>query len=80
MVGVSALLGLAAPWPLAILIDTLTGRRQLPGALRSLWHGVSTGEIIAITVLGGLLLTVLSQALGVLDSYVNTKLNLRLSL
>jgi ATP-binding cassette, subfamily B, bacterial len=79
MIGVSALLGVAGPWPLAIVIDTITGRSHLPGVLRSLWHGLGSGEIIAITVVFGLLLTVLSQGLTVLDSYINTKLNLRLS-
>ena len=79
MIGLSALVGLAGPWPLAIVIDTITSRSHLPGFLRSLWHGLSAGEIIAITVVGGLLLNVLGQALGVLDTYVNTKLNLRLT-
>jgi ATP-binding cassette subfamily B protein len=79
MIGVSALLGVAGPWPLAIVLDTITNRRHLPGVLRSLWHGLSAAEIITITVVVGLFLNVLGQALGVLDSYINTKLNLRLS-
>jgi ATP-binding cassette, subfamily B, bacterial len=79
MIGISALLGVAGPWPLAIVLDIITGRRHLPGVLRSLWHGLSTGEIIAITVVAGLLLTVLGHALSIVDTYVNTKLNLRLS-
>jgi ATP-binding cassette, subfamily B, bacterial len=79
MIGFSALLGLAGPWPLAIVIDTITGRRHLPGILRSLWQGLSAGEIIAITVVAGLALNVLAQGLTVLDSYINTKLNVRLN-
>ena len=49
MIVLSAFLGLAGPWPLAIVIDTLTGRSHLPGILRSL----SAGEVIAITVVVG---------------------------
>ena len=78
MVIFSALLGLAGPWPLAIVIDAILGRRHLPGPVRSLTSGLSLGAIIAVTVVAGLLLTVLAEALGVLDTYVNTKLNMRL--
>src|SRR5947209_10059143 len=65
MIGVSALLGLAGPWPLAIVIDVITGPKHLPGPLRSLWYGLSAGEIIGIAVVGGLLLNVMAQAMGV---------------
>ncbi len=79
MIGFAALFGLAGPWPLALVIDTILGRQHLPTVVRSLLAGLGTDEVIALIVLAGLLLTVLSQGLGVIEAYVNTKLNLYLT-
>jgi ATP-binding cassette subfamily B protein len=76
----SALAELAAPWPLALVIDTVIGDKPLPSVLEPLVGGLGTYGLLAILVIGGLLVTALAYGLGVIDNYVHTKLNLRLVL
>jgi len=74
LMAASAGMALLAPWPLAILLDTVLGRKPLPGLLGWL-EGVGTYELLAISVLAGLVFTALEHGLAVLDEYVNTKLD-----
>jgi ATP-binding cassette subfamily B protein len=74
LVGAASLMALLAPWPLAILIDTVLGNKPLPSFLGVL-DGVGTYGLLAIAVVAGLVITGLEHGLAVLDNYVNTKLD-----
>ena len=74
LIGVGSLMALLAPWPLALLIDTVLGEEPLPSLLSPL-KGLSTYELLAIAVGSGLLITALEHGLAVIDEYVNTKLD-----
>lgn len=80
LIGASVLIGLAAPWPLALVIDTVIGDKPLPGPLQAILGGLGTYGVLAVIVAAGFLLAVLSYGLAIIDNYVNTKLNLRLTL
>ena len=80
MIGFGVLFGLAAPWPMAIVIDSVLGRKPLPGLLEPILGGLSRYQLLAVVVIGSLVLTGISHGLGILDNYVNTKLNLNLTL
>ena len=70
----SSLAALLAPWPLAILIDSVLGDEPLPSLLSGL-DGLGTYALLAVTVVGGLLVTALAHGLAVADDYVNTRLD-----
>jgi ATP-binding cassette, subfamily B, bacterial len=70
----SAGMALLAPWPLAILLDTVLGNEPLPSLLSWL-GGLGTYELLGIAVGAGLLFTALEHGLAVVDEYVNTKLD-----
>jgi ATP-binding cassette subfamily B protein len=79
LVGAGVLFGVLAPWPLAILIDTVLGREPLPSLLGPL-GGLDTYTLLVIAVVGGLVVTGLQHSFNVLDNYVNTKLEQRMAL
>ena len=74
LVGFSSLVALLAPWPLAILIDTVLGDKPLPSLLGPL-SGLDTYQLLLAAVIGGLLITALEHGLAVIDEYVTTKLD-----
>jgi ATP-binding cassette, subfamily B, bacterial len=74
LVGFGTLTTLLAPWPLAIIIDTVLGQRPLPHLLGSL-DGLSRYQLLAAAVIAGLVITGLEHGLAVIDNYVNTRLD-----
>src|SRR5262249_2142221 len=52
LVGGGALTALLAPWPLALMIDTVLGNKPLP-ALLGFLDGLSRYQLLAITVTAG---------------------------
>jgi ATP-binding cassette subfamily B protein/subfamily B ATP-binding cassette protein MsbA len=74
LVALGAVASLLAPWPLAILIDSVLGNKPLPGPLQFL-DGAGPYVLLLLAVLGGLLITGLEHGLAVVDNYVNTKLD-----
>ena len=56
MIGLGTLVGLLAPWPFAIVVDSVLGNKPLPGPLGFL-EGLNQYELLAVAVVGGLLLT-----------------------
>jgi ATP-binding cassette subfamily B protein len=74
LVAISSLMALLAPWPLAILIDTVLGNEPLPSLLAPL-AGLDPYALLALAVGGGLLVTGLQHGLAVVDDYVNTRLD-----
>jgi ATP-binding cassette subfamily B protein/subfamily B ATP-binding cassette protein MsbA len=82
----STLFVLLMPWPFAWLIDCVLKpegeREQLPGFLHPVaeWLGGTSVAMIVLLVVGGLLITILQHLLGIIDNYVNTKLELSMAL
>ena len=79
----SSFVGLLSPWPFAFLIDTvLTKENPLPGWLTRLLGSFANDPVnlIFFAVFAGLAITALERGLSVFDSYVNTKLELRVAL
>jgi ABC-type multidrug transport system fused ATPase/permease subunit len=74
MVLLSTLMALLAPWPLALLIDTVLGNKPLPSLLGAL-DGLGVYTLLAVAVASGLIITALEHGLAVVDDYVNTKLD-----
>jgi ATP-binding cassette subfamily B protein len=68
MTVLTALLSLALPWPLAIMIDTVAGDRTAP-------FGIANQTVLLfVAVVAGFLLTVLIHGLNVGNSFVDSKL------
>ena len=65
---------LLAPWPLAILIDSVLGDKPLPDRC-SAARRARTYELLALAVVAGLLITGVEHGVAVLDNYVNTRLD-----
>jgi ABC-type multidrug transport system fused ATPase/permease subunit len=77
LIVLGGLIGLLLPWPLKVLVDNVLGTEPLPPALAGLLgplagHGPA---LLVVTVIAGFLLVVVQNALGVLDNYVNTRLD-----
>lgn len=70
-----ALVGLALPWPLKVLVDNVLQGQPMPRALSGLPGASDKPVLLAATVATGFLLTILQYALSVFDNYVNTKID-----
>ncbi len=68
MTVLTALLSLAQPWPLAIMIDSVAGDRTAPFGIEN------QTVLLLLAVLTGFLLTVLIHGLNVGNSFVDSKL------
>ena len=84
LLGLTSVLSLAAPWPLAIILDSVLGAngkhgKPLPGPVSWL-GGLGTYWILALVVAGGLLITALQHAISVANQYLTTKLELSMTL
>jgi ABC-type multidrug transport system fused ATPase/permease subunit len=73
----SAAVSLAAPWPLAFLVDGVLGERRPPEIITAL-AGTSPWSLILLAVLLGLFLTFVSNGVSILSSYVQTRLEQRM--
>jgi ATP-binding cassette, subfamily B, bacterial len=74
LVAAGSLASLLAPWPLALMIDTVLGNKPLPALLGPL-DDLSRYQLLALAVAGGLVVTGIQHGLAVVDNYVNTKLD-----
>jgi len=82
LIFVSALVGLLGPWPLKILIDSVMEGHPLPAAIGWILGPLQANRIpwLVFAVLAGLAITIAHNALTVLDNYVNTRLDQKISL
>jgi ABC-type multidrug transport system fused ATPase/permease subunit len=78
----SSLIMPLTPLPFGYLIDCVLKPDAERGVLVpvAVWLGGSSVALIALLVVGGLCITILQHALGIFDSYVNTKLELNMAL
>jgi ATP-binding cassette, subfamily B, bacterial len=73
--------GLLAPWPVKILIDSVLGNEPLPRLVR--WAGPLMSDkptMLAAVVVGGLVIALASGLLNVLTTYLNTRIELAMTL
>lgn len=73
---VEALIGLASPWPLKIVIDNVVGHHPLPGMLQ--WMDVIFPEekkiqLAAVAAISFVAITAIGAIAGYLDNYYNEK-------
>jgi ATP-binding cassette, subfamily B, bacterial len=72
---ITAVVGLAAPWPLAMVIDSVIGTSAPPFVLRD-WFGSSPDPYrLLVFIVGlGFLIVIVSHGLRVINDYVNAKI------
>ena len=75
MIAATSVLALLAPWPLAIIVDSVLGSKPLPSFLPDWMNSWSAGVLLVVLVLAGLLITALENAITVLNEYVTTRLD-----
>ncbi len=75
-----ALIGLATPWPLQILIDNVLGDYPLPLVLAVPLGSLAANRfaLLVFAVAIGLIVTLISSGLHVLNEYIQTKLTQRM--
>jgi ATP-binding cassette, subfamily B, bacterial len=78
--GVSVLVSLVGPWPLAILIDAVLSNKGVPGPLQPLIGGWGQTALLLFAVFSGLAVTGLENGLNVANEYVTTTLDQRMVL
>jgi ABC-type multidrug transport system fused ATPase/permease subunit len=66
--------GLLVPWPLKLVIDNVLGAESIPPSLARWVGGTDRGTMLAAAVCGGLILSLLANALAVATSYLKTRL------
>ncbi len=82
LIFVGAAVSLLIPWPLKILVDHVLANQPLPWGLDA-WVGPFAGNqnaLLAITVTVGFLITLTVHGIAVVDEWINTKLDQRMSL
>jgi len=77
---VGIVIGLADPWPLAFMLDTVLGTRPVPGAVQRFIGTPDKATLLILTAVAGLLLVASRNAMTVVHEYVNTKLHQRVVL
>jgi ATP-binding cassette, subfamily B, bacterial len=77
LVGLSSLIGLLAPWPLQILVDSVLGNHPLPPVLAPALGRIADSrvQLLVCVVASGFAITVAINGLTVIDNYVNTRLH-----
>lgn len=80
LVVAAAGVGLLAPWPLKVIIDTVLEERALPEVLVPVMGNLDRETLLVLAVLGGLAITLIQNAVTVLHDYVTTKLDQRMVL
>src|SRR6266536_783813 len=83
MMGVSIVLGLAAPWPTKILVDYVFGRHRLPHALRAVFAALPGPEskhaLLLWVAVATVLLFLVNTFLSMIQSYVSIGVRQRLT-
>jgi ATP-binding cassette subfamily B protein/subfamily B ATP-binding cassette protein MsbA len=77
---VAILIGLAQPWPLAFMVDTVLGNQRPPALLTQLIGTHDRFTLLILASLAGLALVAIRNVMSVLHEYVNTKLHQHLVL
>ncbi len=78
----TAIVTLATPWPLAIVIDNALGSQILPAGLKWIPASIASdpAALIIFAVVAGLVLLLILDALHVASNFVNTKMDQHITL
>ena len=78
----SGLVSLLAPWPLKILVDSVLGDHALPPSVARLFGSPASNRfsLLILVVVSSLAVTLVADALSVVENYVNTKIDLGMAL
>ena len=80
LTGVSILVGVAQPWPLAFIVDNVLRNQPPPAIVTQLIGHHDRYTLLVMAACSSLLLVLISNGMTVLHEYVNTKLHQRLVL
>jgi ATP-binding cassette, subfamily B, bacterial len=75
MIGATSALSLLAPWPLAIIVDSVLGSKPLPTLVPHVFRTLDRGTLLVALVFIGLAFTAIENAITVANEYVTTKLD-----
>jgi ATP-binding cassette subfamily B protein/subfamily B ATP-binding cassette protein MsbA len=77
LIALGSAAGLLAPWPLKILFDYVLYNLPMKGVIGHLLGplGLSRTGLLVFAVVGGVVVVLVQHGLGVLDNYVNTKID-----
>jgi ATP-binding cassette, subfamily B, bacterial len=76
----AVVIGVADPWPLAFMVDSVLGNHPPPKVVTDLVGTPDRMTMLVGAALAGLVLVVIRNAMSVVHEYVNTKLHQRLVL
>jgi ATP-binding cassette subfamily B protein len=76
----SIVIGLAEPWPLAFMVDSVLGTHRPPASLVHLIGSSDRYVLLVLAAAAGLAIVAFRNGLNVLHEYVNTKLHQRMVL
>ena len=80
LTGLAVVLGLAQPWPLAFMVDSVLGNHPPPAAITSFIGTSDKYALLVFAAVVSLALAIITNAIAVVHEYVNTKLEQRLVL
>ena len=80
LMAVGVLIGLAQPWPLAFVVDSVLGSKPPPAFVTQLLGTSNPHALLVFAVVVGFALAVFAHVVGVFDEWVNTKLEQRVVL
>lgn len=75
MIGATSGLSLLAPWPLAMIVDSVLGSKPLPSLVPHFARTLDKGTLLVALVLAGLAFTAIENGITVANEYVTTKLD-----
>src|SRR5690349_4220861 len=70
---VTAVMALAQPWPIALLVDSVIGHHKPPALLSYIIGPEQRGELLIFVALASLSLTLLGNGVTVLNNYVESR-------
>jgi len=80
LIGAGALVSLMAPWPLAIILDSVLGSKPLPAVFGSFLQDRGEYAVLVFAVIFSVFVVAAEHLVGVAENYVNTKLEQRIVL
>lgn len=75
----AVIVGLAAPWPLAFVVDTVFDQQEPPGWATAI-VGSGTGGLILLAAVGTVLIIAVGGLIGIANDYVTNKIEHRVAL
>jgi ATP-binding cassette subfamily B protein len=80
LTGLAVVIGLAQPWPLAFMVDSVLGNQPPPAAITNLLGTSDKYALLVFAAVASLVLAIITNGIAVVHEYVNTKLEQRLVL